>query len=73
MIDLKKLSEFQSAIKKVNLEICEHVKKDLKPNLESDCSAKCPYHRLCEILTLANCRAMIMQHNPENPNKIRRS
>jgi hypothetical protein len=69
MIDLKKLNEFQSAVKKVHLEICEHVKKDLKPNLESDCSAECPYHRLCEILTLASCRMTIMQYNPENPNK----
>lgn len=69
MIDLKKLSEFQSTIKKVSLEICEHVKKDLKSNLKSDCSDECPYRRVCEILTLANCRMTIMQYNPENPNK----
>lgn len=29
----------------------------------------CPYKRLCEILTLAKCRMIIMEHNPENPNK----
>lgn len=65
MIDLKKLSEFQSAIEKVSLEMCEHAQKDLK----SKCSDECPYHRLCEILTLAKCRMTIMQHNPDNPNK----
>jgi hypothetical protein len=73
MIDLKKLSEFQTTIEKVSLEICEHVKKDLKPNLESDCSAECPYHRLCEILTIAKYQTVIMLHNHENPNKTRLS
>ena len=66
MLDLKKLKEFQSAIEKVSLEICEHVQNDLK----SDCS-KCPYYRLCEILTIAKCRMIIMEHNPNNPNKGR--
>jgi hypothetical protein len=68
MIDLKKLSEFQSAIEKVSLEICEHAQKDLKSNCGS-ISVKCPYQRLCTILTQAKGRAMIMQHNPNNPNK----
>ena len=67
MIDLKKLSEFQSAIEKVSLEICEHAQKDLKSNCTI--GDKCPYQRLCEILTQAKCRAVIMQHNPDNPNK----
>lgn len=65
MIDLKKLNEFYSAIENVSLEMCNHAQKDLK----SDCTDKCPYKRLCEILTLAKCRMTIMQHNPENPNK----
>jgi hypothetical protein len=65
MIDLKKLSEFQSAIEKVSLEICEHAQNDLKT---SNC-AECPYQRLCVILTTAKCRMTMMQHNPDNPNK----
>jgi hypothetical protein len=67
MIDLKKLSEFQSAIEKVSLEMCKHAQNDL----ESTCvfGDKCPYQRLCDILTLAKCRMTIMQHNPDNPNK----
>ena len=66
MIDLKKLNDFQSVIAKVSLEICDHVQKDLNSNCTR---GKCPYQRLCEILTQAKCRAMIMRHNPENPNK----
>lgn len=67
MIDLKKLNEFQSAIEKVSLEICEHAQTDLKSNCTS--GDTCPYKRLCEILTQAKCRMAIMQYNPENPNK----
>lgn len=65
MIDLKKLSEFQSTVKKVSLEICEHAQNDLKT---SNC-ADCPYQRLCVILTQAKGRMEIMQYNPGNPNK----
>jgi hypothetical protein len=65
MIDLKKLSEFQTTIEKVSLEICEHAQKDLK----STCLDECPYKRLCEILTIAKYQAVIMQHNHENLNK----
>lgn len=65
MIDLKKLNEFYSAIEKVSLDVCDHTQKDLK----SDCTDKCPYKRLCEILTLAKSRMIIMHQNPDNPNK----
>lgn len=68
MIDLEKLNEFYSAIEKVSLEVCDHAQKDLKSNCSTD---KCPYRRLCDILTQAKCRMIIMQHNPENPNKCR--
>lgn len=67
MLDLKKLKEFQSAIEKVSLEICEHAQNDLNFNCSN--GDNCPYKRLCEILTLAKCRAVIMEHNPNNPNK----
>ena len=67
MIDLKKLSEFQSAIEKVSLEICEHAQNDLNSNCTI--GDKCPYKRLCEILTQAKSRMILMHHNPDNPNK----
>ena len=67
MLDLKKLKEFQSAIGNICVEICEHAQKDLKSN----CTVgdKCPYQRLCDILTQAKGRALMMEHNPDNPNK----
>ena len=68
MLDLKKLKEFQSAIDKISNEICEHATTDLNAKC-SDEDCVCPYWRLCEILTLAKCRALIMEHNPKNPNK----
>lgn len=64
MIDLKKLKEFQSAIQKISDEICEHAQKDLK----AKCYDNCPYKRLCELLTCAKCRTVIMEDNSNNPN-----
>ena len=66
MIDLKKLKEFQSAIEKINYEICKHATTDLKAN----CSDLCPYRRLCDLLTRAKCRTILMEHHPDNPNFI---
>ena len=64
MLDIKKLKEFQSAIEKISYEICEHASTDLK----AKCSDECPYWRLCELLTRAKCRTVIMEHNPNKPN-----
>lgn len=65
MIDLKKLSEFQSALSDVSLKICEHVQKDLN----GKCGNNCPYRCLCDLICLARGRMVIMKQNPENPNK----
>jgi hypothetical protein len=66
MIDIKKLKEFQSAIEKINYEICEHAITDLK----ATCSDDCPYRRLCDLITRAKCRITIMEHRPNNPNFV---
>ena len=66
MIDIKKLKEFQSAINELNYEICRHATVDLK----AKCSDKCPYRRLCDLITRAKCRITIMENHPDNPNFI---
>lgn len=65
MIDNKKLIEFQSEIEKISYEICKHAMSDLK----ADCYS-CPYRRLCNLLTRAKSRILIMKHRPNNPNFI---
>ena len=66
MIDIKKLKEFQSSLDKFSLEICKHATTDLK----AKCSEYCPYRRLCDLLTLAKSRIVIMEHRPYNPNFV---
>ena len=66
MIDLKKLKEFQSTINEIKYEICRHATIDLK----AKCSDDCPYRRLCDLITRAKCRIILMEHNPDNPNFI---
>jgi hypothetical protein len=67
MIDIKKLEEFQSEIEKISYEICRHATVDLKT---MNCNADCPYRRLCDLITRAKCRIIIMKHYPNNPNCI---